>query len=136
MAKEGRNVLLVLDNATCHKHQIALENVKLSIIARVDDSANASQLAERITLADAVEWSKFAWRDFDSGLVVKYFASCGMTNSAMEKQIFSFTETNTVDEIIELSKIAGIEYDQKTLECEDNLECFDDLSDNWEERLI
>ncbi|GBN94628.1 hypothetical protein AVEN_115587-1 [Araneus ventricosus] len=39
-------------------------------------------------------------------------------------------------EIVDLSKIAGIEYYQKALECEDNLECFDDLSDNWEERLI
>ncbi|GBM41232.1 hypothetical protein AVEN_37389-1 [Araneus ventricosus] len=59
-----------------------------------------------------------------------------MTNSAIEKQIFSFNETKTVYEIVELSKIAGIEYDQKSLECENNLECFDDLNDNWEERLI
>ncbi|GBL80121.1 hypothetical protein AVEN_29115-1 [Araneus ventricosus] len=59
-----------------------------------------------------------------------------MTNSAIEKQIFSFNETQTVDEIVEISKVAGIEYDQKALECEDNLECFDDFSDNWEERLI
>ncbi|GBM76719.1 hypothetical protein AVEN_10936-1 [Araneus ventricosus] len=59
-----------------------------------------------------------------------------MMNSVIEKQIFSFNETKTVDEIVELSKIAGIEYDQKALECEDNLECFDDLSDNREERPI
>ncbi|GBM10758.1 hypothetical protein AVEN_140-1 [Araneus ventricosus] len=88
-------------------------HVLQSIIARMDDSANASELAEKITVADAVEWFKSAWRDLDSGLVVKCFASC-----------------------VELSKVAGIEYDQKALECEDNLECFDDLSDNWEERMI
>ncbi|GBN95759.1 Tigger transposable element-derived protein 6 [Araneus ventricosus] len=29
MAKEGRNVLLILDNATCHKHQTVYKNVKL-----------------------------------------------------------------------------------------------------------
>ncbi|GBN65078.1 hypothetical protein AVEN_29301-1 [Araneus ventricosus] len=51
-----------------------------------------------------------------------------MTNSAIEKQIFSFNETETVDEILELLKVAGIEYDLKALECEDNLERFDDLS--------
>ncbi|GBM34673.1 hypothetical protein AVEN_98653-1 [Araneus ventricosus] len=162
MAKDGRN-LLVLDNATCHKHQTVLKNVKLLflpsnmtsklqpldhgiikwfkleyrryvlqlIIARMDDSVNASKLAKKITVANAVEWSKSVWRDLDSGLVVKCFASCGMTNSAIEKQIFSFNETKTVDEIV-----AGIEYDQKALECEVNLECFDDLSDNWEECLI
>ncbi|GBO23254.1 hypothetical protein AVEN_249448-1 [Araneus ventricosus] len=107
-----------------------------SIIARMDDSANASELAEKIIVADAMEWSKSTWRDLDSGLVVKCFASCGITNSVIEKQIFLFNETKTVDEIVELSKLAGIEYDQKALECEDNLECFDDLSDNWEERLI
>ncbi|GBO17885.1 hypothetical protein AVEN_69546-1 [Araneus ventricosus] len=77
-----------------------------SVIARMDNSAEASELAKEITVADAVEWSKSAWRYLDSGLVVKCFASC------------------------------GTEYDQKALECEDNLECFDDLSDNWEERLI
>ncbi|GBM43171.1 hypothetical protein AVEN_128496-1 [Araneus ventricosus] len=59
-----------------------------------------------------------------------------MRNSSIEKQIFSFNETKTVDEIVELSKFAGIEYDHKALECEDNLECFDDLSDNWEELPI
>ncbi|GBN68276.1 hypothetical protein AVEN_262341-1 [Araneus ventricosus] len=81
-------------------------------------------------------WSKSVWRYLDSGLVVKCFASCGMTNSTIEKQISSFNETKTVDEIVELSKVAGIEHDQKALECEDNLECFDDLRDNSEERLI
>ncbi|GBO13132.1 hypothetical protein AVEN_110962-1 [Araneus ventricosus] len=96
----------------------------------MDESANVSELAKKMTVADAVEWSKSAWRDLDSGLVVKCFATCGMTNSAIEKQIFSFNETKTVYEIAELSKIAGIEYDQKVLECEDNLECFHDLSDN------
>ncbi|GBN94627.1 hypothetical protein AVEN_115586-1 [Araneus ventricosus] len=87
MAKEGRNVLLTLDNATCHKHQNVFKDLKLvflpsnmtsklqpldhgimkwfkleyrryvqqSIIARMDDSANASELAEKITVADAVE---------------------------------------------------------------------------------
>ncbi|GBN07068.1 hypothetical protein AVEN_224569-1 [Araneus ventricosus] len=100
------------------------------------DSANALELAKKITVADAVEWSKSDWRDLDSGLVVKCFASCFMTNSMKEKQIFSFNETKTVSKIVELSKLAGIEYDRKALECEDNLECFDDLSNNWEERLI
>ncbi|GBN42611.1 hypothetical protein AVEN_48397-1, partial [Araneus ventricosus] len=42
----------------------------------MDDSANASELAKKITVADAVQCSKSAWRDFDSGLVVKCFASC------------------------------------------------------------
>ncbi|GBM21488.1 hypothetical protein AVEN_249916-1 [Araneus ventricosus] len=67
-----------------------------SIIARMDDSANASELVKKITVADAVEWSKSAWRDLDSGLVVKCFASCGMTNSEIEKQIFSFNETKDI----------------------------------------
>ncbi|GBL89362.1 hypothetical protein AVEN_225880-1 [Araneus ventricosus] len=102
----------------------------------MDDNANASELAKKIMVADAVEWSKSAWRDLDSGLVVKCFAICGMKNSGIEKQISSFNETKTVNEIVEFSKIAGIEYDQKALECEDNLECFDELSDNWEELLI
>ncbi|GBO30076.1 hypothetical protein AVEN_273625-1 [Araneus ventricosus] len=106
-----------------------------SIIARMDESANVSELAEKITVADAVEWFKSAWRDLDSGLVVKCFASCGMTNSAVEKQIFSFNETKTVDEIVEISKVVRIEYNQKVLECKDNLDCFDDLSDNWEGQI-
>ncbi|GBN23660.1 hypothetical protein AVEN_61438-1 [Araneus ventricosus] len=59
-----------------------------------------------------------------------------MTYSAIGKNIFSFNETKTFDEIVELSKVAGIEYDQKALEYQDNLECFDDLRDNWEECLI
>ncbi|GBN82132.1 hypothetical protein AVEN_38954-1, partial [Araneus ventricosus] len=42
----------------------------------MDDSANASELAKKITEADAVQCSKSAWRDFDSGLVVKSFAIC------------------------------------------------------------
>ncbi|GBL55546.1 hypothetical protein AVEN_89607-1 [Araneus ventricosus] len=33
MAKEGRKVLLVLDNATCHKHQTVLKNVKLLFLS-------------------------------------------------------------------------------------------------------
>ncbi|GBN49541.1 hypothetical protein AVEN_269782-1 [Araneus ventricosus] len=45
-------------------------------------------------------------------------------------------KAKTADEIVELSTIAGIKFIQKVLGCEDNLECFDDLSDNWEERLI
>ncbi|GBM06946.1 hypothetical protein AVEN_239654-1 [Araneus ventricosus] len=89
-----------------------------------------------MTVADVVEWSRSAWRDLDSGLVVKCFAICGMKNSAIEKQISSFNETKTIYEIVELSKIAGIEYDQKALECEDNLECFDELRDNWGELMI
>ncbi|GBN46104.1 hypothetical protein AVEN_81968-1 [Araneus ventricosus] len=101
-----------------------------SIFARMYDNANASELGKKITVGDAVKWSKYAWRDLDSGLVVKCFAICGMKNSAIEKQILSFNETKTVDENVELSKIAGIEYDQKALECEDNLECFDDFSDS------
>ncbi|GBL55543.1 hypothetical protein AVEN_89606-1, partial [Araneus ventricosus] len=64
----------------------------------MDDSVNASKLAKKITVADAVEWSKSAWR-------------------------FGFG-------------FDGVEYDQKALECEDNLYCFDDLSDNSEEHLI
>ncbi|GBN49368.1 hypothetical protein AVEN_247724-1 [Araneus ventricosus] len=95
----------------------------------MDDSANASELAEKITVANAVEWK-------DLNLMVKCFASCDMTNSAIEKQIFLFKETKTVDGIVELLKIAEIKYDQKILECEDNLVCFDDLSDNWEEHPI
>ncbi|GBN44493.1 hypothetical protein AVEN_274694-1 [Araneus ventricosus] len=95
----------------------------------MDDSANASELAEKITVANAVEWR-------DLNLMVKCFASCGMTNSTIEKQIFLFKETKTVDEIVELSKITEIKYDQKTLEYEDNLVCFGDLNDNCEEHPI
>ncbi|GBM50352.1 hypothetical protein AVEN_208958-1 [Araneus ventricosus] len=51
----------------------------------MDDSANASELAKKITVAEAVEWSKSAWRYLYSGLVVKCFASCG-ANSGSEEE--------------------------------------------------
>ncbi|GBM89115.1 hypothetical protein AVEN_190942-1 [Araneus ventricosus] len=70
-----------------------------SIIARMDDIVNASELAKTIPVADVMEWSNSAWRYLDSDLVVKCFANFGMRNSAIEKQIFSFNETKTGDEI-------------------------------------
>ncbi|GBL98654.1 hypothetical protein AVEN_19706-1 [Araneus ventricosus] len=70
------------------------------IIAGIDDRTNASEVATKITVAYAEEWSKSVWRGLDSGLVVKCFSSCGMTNSAIEKQMSLFNETKTVDEIV------------------------------------
>ncbi|GBM72379.1 hypothetical protein AVEN_178055-1 [Araneus ventricosus] len=40
-----------------------------SVKQRMDDSVNASELAKKITKANAVDWSKSAWSDLDSDLV-------------------------------------------------------------------
>lgn len=56
-----------------------------------------------------------------------------MTNYAIEMKIFPFHESKHIIEIMELSKHAGIEYDLKALDCKNNLECFDELIDNWKE---
>lgn len=170
MKREGRNVLLILDNATCHKHEATLKNVKLlflppnvtsklqpldhgvikwfkveyrrqvlrCIIARMEDCHSATELAKTITVADAVEWAKRAWNAVSKDLIFKCFASCSLTNSEFEKQIRPRNSLDNchLEEIEELTQLAGIEFEPQSMECEENLECFDALSDNWEERVM
>lgn len=107
-----------------------------AIIARIDESTTASELAKKITVSDAVEWIKYAWTDVSSELIRRCFYSCGMTNSELEQQIQPFDETSINNVIRELSRLAGIEYDQTSLEYENNIECCNGLGDNWETRLL
>ncbi|GBL97917.1 hypothetical protein AVEN_127021-1 [Araneus ventricosus] len=62
--------------------------------------------------------------------------SCGISSREVERQLDLFDESTAEDQLAELSKLAGIEYDPKSFQHEAAVECFDDYSADSEERLL
>ncbi|GBL91345.1 hypothetical protein AVEN_203495-1 [Araneus ventricosus] len=61
---------------------------------------------------------------------------CGISSREVERQLDLFDESTAEDQLAELSKLAGIEYDPESFQHEAEVECFDDYSADWEERLL
>ncbi|GBN98088.1 hypothetical protein AVEN_146457-1 [Araneus ventricosus] len=62
--------------------------------------------------------------------------SCGISSREVERQLYLFDESTAKDQLAELSKLAGIEYDPESFQHEAAVECFDDYSADWEERFL
>ncbi|GBM27088.1 hypothetical protein AVEN_189862-1 [Araneus ventricosus] len=69
-------------------------------------------------------------------VITKCFVSCGISSREVERQVDLFDESTAEDQLAEISKLAGIEYDPESFQHEAAVECFDDYSANWEECLL
>ncbi|GBN73804.1 hypothetical protein AVEN_117077-1 [Araneus ventricosus] len=61
---------------------------------------------------------------------------CGTSSREVERQLDLFDESTAEDQLAELSKLAGIEYDPESIQHEAVVECFHDYSADWEERFL
>ncbi|KAJ4443982.1 hypothetical protein ANN_05771 [Periplaneta americana] len=162
MCKQKRKVLLFLDSAPCHAHRLKLENVTLYylatnvtsslhpfelgivkefkmhyrkrvlryIIARIKEDVTALELAKKITVSDAVSWIISSWKQVSPKTLVVCFKSCGIFGTAVNVNV-NITDSDIKDiEILAIT--AGVSYDPRAVETDANLDCYDDLSGNWE----
>lgn len=166
MTKQGRNVLLLLDNAPCHLCDVQLKSVKLQflppnttskmqpldqgiircfklkyrsyvlrkLISLIDETKNASDIVKSINVLDAIRWIKCAWDNVKTQTIINCFNTCGVSNGSIQKTIDDISALE--DEVSQLSNAAEIDYDPKSHEYEETLECYDDLSEDWENRMM
>ncbi|GBM70990.1 hypothetical protein AVEN_163711-1 [Araneus ventricosus] len=59
-----------------------------------------------------------------------------LSSTEIERQLDLFDESTAGDQLTELSKLAGIEYDPEFFQHEVAVECFHDYSADWEEHLL
>ncbi|GBM11839.1 Tigger transposable element-derived protein 6 [Araneus ventricosus] len=137
MRNQARKVLLVLDNATCHAHGAQLENVKLLILPP-NNTSKLQPLDHGVIKCFKMEYRQCALRYVIARqeVISKCFVSCGISSREIERQLDLFDESTAEDQLAELSKLAGIEYDPESFQHEAAVECFDDYSADWEERLL
>ncbi|GBN66011.1 hypothetical protein AVEN_231650-1 [Araneus ventricosus] len=126
--------IILLDHGVikCFKmeyRQCALRHV----IACMNGCERASELSKKISVRDALDWIKTSWEKIGQELITKCFVSYGISSREVERQLDLFDESTAEDQLAELSKLAGIECDPKSLQHEAAVECFDDYSADWEE---
>ncbi|GBM64586.1 Tigger transposable element-derived protein 6 [Araneus ventricosus] len=90
--------------------QFALRHV----IARLDGCESASELSQKISVGDALDWIKTSWKKIGQEVISKCFVSCGISSREVERQLDLFDESTAEDQLAELSKLAGIEYDPES----------------------
>ncbi|XP_041364274.1 uncharacterized protein LOC121379689 [Gigantopelta aegis] len=56
-----------------------------SLISRVEDSANVTELCKAITVLDAVNWINIAWRETQQTTIAKCFMMCGFPVSSEQE---------------------------------------------------
>ncbi|GBM94267.1 hypothetical protein AVEN_143182-1 [Araneus ventricosus] len=105
-------------------------------IARMDGCESASELSKKISVGDAVYWIKTSWKEICQEVITKCVVSCGISSREVERELDLFDESTAKDQLAELSKLAEIEYDPESFQHEAAVECFDNYSANWEERLL
>ncbi|PSN51750.1 hypothetical protein C0J52_05265 [Blattella germanica] len=165
MIKEDRKIILLLDEAPCHP-LLELSNVKFiflpsrlqplgqgiiqtfkmlyrrrmlrSLVARMNNTVSISQLAQQITLSDAVTWVKSAWSEVKPAIAQRQFLISGLKmeniNVTIEDDIATELD-NIAIEITSLGEAAGIEVD---LEPEENNHVVSsyDVNGDWEQQLL
>jgi len=161
MRKENRKVLLIIDNATCHKPNCEKSNVKLlflpantssklqpldqgiiqsfkllyrrrilsSLVARMDEGINVEHLIKKITVADAVTWTKFAWDLVGENTVKMCFNICLNKSEGTRKSVVY----DLAAEIREVEKLSGQANVQ--LLNDDDIQTCAGSDENWEENL-
>nr|XP_042909800.1 tigger transposable element-derived protein 4-like [Parasteatoda tepidariorum] len=165
ITNQGRKVVLFMDNAPCHSFYENLKSVKLQflppnttseiqpldqgvircfkleyrrfvlrrLLSLIDCDKNSSQIIQSITVLDAIRWIRHAWENVKGQTIVNCFKKCELSNTALEATIDAADLEN---EVVELSKAAAIQYDPNSDKYENGLECYDDLSEDWEKRFI
>ncbi|GBM24580.1 hypothetical protein AVEN_157842-1 [Araneus ventricosus] len=103
------------------------------VIARMDGCESSSELSKKISIGDALDWIKTSWKKIGQEVITKCFVSCVISSREVEGQLDLFDESTTEDQLAELSKLAGIEYDPESFQHEAAVECFDDYSADWED---
>ncbi|GBL65617.1 Tigger transposable element-derived protein 6 [Araneus ventricosus] len=106
------------------------------VIARMDGCESASELSTKISVGDALDWIKTSWKKIGQEVITKCFVSCGISSREVERQLDLFDESTAEDQLAEPSKLAGIKHDSESFQHEAAVECFDDYSADWEERLL
>lgn len=117
------------------------------LIARIDNCNNAFQLVKEVTVSDAVSWIKSSWENVKTETIKKCFKSCALSTSeddtGKQKKPFAEENDNHDDETIDdgadiefLSRAAGIQDFDPDVIVTENIECYDDLSANWEKDLF
>ncbi|GBN68993.1 hypothetical protein AVEN_269423-1 [Araneus ventricosus] len=81
------------------------------VIERMDRCESASELSKKIPVGDALDWIKTSWKKIGQEVITKWFVSCGISSREVERKLDLFDESTTEDQLAELSKLAGIEYD-------------------------
>ncbi|GBO11951.1 hypothetical protein AVEN_31571-1 [Araneus ventricosus] len=102
----------------------------------MDGCESASELSKKISAGDALDWIKTSWKKIGQEVIIKCFVSCGISNREVERKVDLFDESTAEDQLAELSKLDGIEYDPESFQHEAAVECFDDYSADWEECLL
>lgn len=74
------------------------------LVAKLDESKNAAEVARRITIADAVHWVKTSCDAVLSSTIVKYFSKCG-TGTDLTPDVDNNQE-NLLSEFMELGNNA------------------------------
>ncbi|GBN43498.1 hypothetical protein AVEN_94992-1 [Araneus ventricosus] len=136
MRNQARKVLLVLDNATCHVHGAQLKNVRLLFLPP-NTTSKLQPLDHGVIKCFKMEYRQCALRYVIARqeVITKCFVSCGISSREVERQLDLFDESTAEDQLAELSKLAGIEYDPESFHHEAAVERFDANAD-WEERLL
>ncbi|GBM33885.1 hypothetical protein AVEN_5927-1 [Araneus ventricosus] len=134
MRNQARKVLLVLDNATCHASGAQLKNFKLLFLP--SNTSKLQQLDHGVIKCFKMEQCALRHVIARQEVITKCFVSCGISSREVERQLDLFDELTAEDQLAELSKLAGIEYDPESFQHEAAVECFDDYSADWEERLL
>ncbi|GBM89334.1 hypothetical protein AVEN_120903-1 [Araneus ventricosus] len=106
------------------------------VIARMDGFESDSELSKKISIGDALDWIKTSWEKIGQEVITKCFVSCGINSREMERQLDLFNESTAIDQLGELSKLAGIEKDPESFQHEAAVVCFDDYSADWEEGIL
>ncbi|GBN75820.1 Tigger transposable element-derived protein 6 [Araneus ventricosus] len=106
------------------------------VIERMDGCESPSEISKKMSVGDAFDCIKTFWKKIGQEVITKCFVSCGISSIEVERQLDLFDESTVEDQLAELSKLAGIEYDPESFQHEEEVECFDDYSADWEERLL
>ena len=168
MRRQGRKILLFLDNATCHPH-IKLSHVTLkffpanttsvlqpldqgairafkaryrkrllrSVIAKIDDASNASEVAKAVNVLDAVYWIGGAWQETKEETIRKCFRKGGFNVDTEESDVIEERDDELRTLIEEIN--AG---SSETCTVEQYLNFDDDLpteatyDGEWEEQIV
>ena len=88
---KGRKILLLMDNAPCHPHNLAdtFSNITIKFLpenmtsmtqpplccvcSRVDEKKNASEIVKSVNASMAIKWGKQVWDEVSSDPIVKCF---------------------------------------------------------------
>lgn len=160
MTKEGRNAVLLLDNATCHP-DVTFSNVKLMFlppnttagcqpldagiiknfkvfyrsallqwILGNDATSNASDMVKSVSMKHACRWIASAWASVKADTIAHCFSHCGVGLAVNVDQPLLQEETHELHEMVVALRI------EEPLFVEENVDVCASMDDGWEQDIL